>query len=51
MISNAREGKFDLVRNIIVENVGKAKMQAYFYNDPGLMQEQLEHTGKLICIF
>lgn len=34
LISNAREGKFDLVRNIIVENVGKAKMQAYFYNDP-----------------
>ncbi len=33
LISNAREGN-DLVRNIIVENVGKAKMQAYFYNDP-----------------
>jgi len=34
LIDNAREGKFDLVRNVIIENVGKAKMQAYFYNDP-----------------
>ncbi|MDI3542410.1 MAG: glucose-phosphate adenylyltransferase [Candidatus Atribacteria bacterium] len=34
LINNAREGKFDLVRNVIMENVGKAKMQAYFYNEP-----------------
>jgi len=34
LINSAREGKFDLVRNVIIENVGKAKMQAYFYGQP-----------------
>ncbi|MGQ9473332.1 MAG: glucose-1-phosphate adenylyltransferase subunit GlgD [Candidatus Caldatribacteriaceae bacterium] len=31
---NVKEEKFDLVQNVIKENIGEAKMKAYFYTGP-----------------
>lgn len=31
LTENAREEKFDLVQNVIVESIGRVKMKAYFY--------------------
>ncbi len=34
LLENAREGKFDLVRDTVIASVGKVRMQAYFYTGP-----------------
>ncbi|WP_369019057.1 glucose-1-phosphate adenylyltransferase subunit GlgD [Thermatribacter velox] len=52
LIKNNQENKFDLVENVIIENLGKAKIQAFFYTgcwwDVGTVKAYWEANMQLL---